>query len=132
MIVDNTNDVERLEKIRWYWMDSERPQISHEPDIVFLLRLLDERDEKERGASPANVCTWRLDNNDWDGNVWKTSCGQDFILFDSTPAENGMNFCHYCGNSVFVVEVCIECGKYAADLPSKLCPGCDAYREHQR
>ena len=25
---------------------------------------------------------------------------------------------------------CSECGKYPADVPSDLCPGCDAYREH--
>lgn len=26
--------------------------------------------------------------------------------------------------------ICEECGKYPADPPSKLCPGCEAYREH--
>lgn len=26
--------------------------------------------------------------------------------------------------------MCKECGKYPADLPSRLCPGCEAYREH--
>ena len=26
--------------------------------------------------------------------------------------------------------LCEECGIYPADLPSKLCAGCDAYREH--
>jgi hypothetical protein len=28
------------------------------------------------------------------------------------------------------VKKCEECRKYPADLPSRLCPGCDAYREH--
>lgn len=27
-------------------------------------------------------------------------------------------------------RMCTECGKYPADHPSKLCPGCEAYREH--
>jgi hypothetical protein len=27
---------------------------------------------------------------------------------------------------------CIECGTNYADPPSRLCPGCEAYREHQR
>lgn len=27
---------------------------------------------------------------------------------------------------------CEECGKYWADWPSRLCPGCEAYREHQQ
>jgi hypothetical protein len=28
-------------------------------------------------------------------------------------------------------KMCEECGKYPADLPSKICVGCDAYNEHQ-
>lgn len=31
---------------------------------------------------------------------------------------------------IFEDRVCKECGKYPADPPSKLCPGCEAYREH--
>jgi hypothetical protein len=27
---------------------------------------------------------------------------------------------------------CIECGQHLADPSSKLCPGCQAYAEHQR
>jgi hypothetical protein len=27
---------------------------------------------------------------------------------------------------------CVECGIYLADPPSRLCPGCEAYREHTR
>lgn len=27
-------------------------------------------------------------------------------------------------------KMCEECGKYPADLPSNLCCGCDAYKEH--
>jgi hypothetical protein len=26
--------------------------------------------------------------------------------------------------------MCEDCRKYPADLPSRICPGCDAYREH--
>lgn len=29
-------------------------------------------------------------------------------------------------------ELCEECGKYFRDPPSRLCPGCEAYKEHQR
>lgn len=28
--------------------------------------------------------------------------------------------------------MCEECGKNPADLPSRICPGCEAYREHQQ
>lgn len=27
-------------------------------------------------------------------------------------------------------KMCEECGKYPADWPSKLCAGCNAYKEH--
>jgi hypothetical protein len=27
---------------------------------------------------------------------------------------------------------CVECGRYLADPPSRLCPGCEAYQGHQR
>ena len=27
-------------------------------------------------------------------------------------------------------KMCEECGEYPADLPSNLCCGCDAYKEH--
>ena len=30
------------------------------------------------------------------------------------------------------VVMCEDCGERPADLPSRLCPGCEAYREHQR
>ena len=28
-------------------------------------------------------------------------------------------------------KLCADCGIYPADPPSSLCPGCEAYREHQ-
>jgi len=28
--------------------------------------------------------------------------------------------------------LCEECGQYPADTPSRLCTGCEAYKEHQR
>ncbi len=28
--------------------------------------------------------------------------------------------------------LCVECGEYPSDPPSKLCPACEAYQEHQR
>jgi predicted Zn-ribbon and HTH transcriptional regulator len=33
-------------------------------------------------------------------------------------------------NMTFAPPLCEECGKFPADLPSTLCPGCDAYRDH--
>lgn len=33
--------------------------------------------------------------------------------------------------SVKQPPLCAECGVYRSDPPSRLCPGCQAYREHQ-
>lgn len=29
-------------------------------------------------------------------------------------------------------KLCADCGRFPADPPSRYCPGCEAYREHQR
>lgn len=34
--------------------------------------------------------------------------------------------------AAFDSDLCSECGKEKRDTPSKLCPGCQAYREHQQ
>lgn len=41
----------------------------------------------------ATGCEWKQDA---DGN-WETGCGDLFCLNDSSPLENGMKFCCYCG-----------------------------------
>ena len=32
--------------------------------------------------------------------------------------------------AMYAIPVCEECGVYRADPPSKICVGCQAYREH--
>ena len=29
-------------------------------------------------------------------------------------------------------RICVECGLFRSDPPSKLCPGCQTYKEHQK
>jgi len=41
-------------------------------------------------------CLWKQDD---DGN-WKTGCGEMFVFFEGTPAENKMRYCHYCGKEL--------------------------------
>lgn len=39
---------------------------------------------------------WKLIEEDW--NVYRCSvCGEDWVLETSTPEENNMNFCPFCG-----------------------------------
>jgi hypothetical protein len=33
--------------------------------------------------------------------------------------------------AAFTTILCEDCGIYPVDLPSKFCPGCEAYGEHQ-
>jgi hypothetical protein len=49
--------------------------------------------ELGKEKAPVIPCTWQEDE---DGN-WNTSCGEIFIIIDSTPDENHMKFCCYCG-----------------------------------
>jgi len=47
------------------------------------------------GAQPAETwCEW---TQDYDENLWETSCKHAFSLSVGTPAENDMRFCCYCG-----------------------------------
>ena len=43
----------------------------------------------------SDPCEWELDNPDF--GSWKSSCGEEFIIIEGTPIENGMAFCCYCG-----------------------------------
>ena len=38
-------------------------------------------------------CVWTENDSGW----WETTCQNEFSLTDGSPAENGMNFCPYCG-----------------------------------
>ena len=44
-----------------------------------------------------NVCLW---NPDAGYGYWHSACGESFFLKDSTPYENKMRFCCYCGRSL--------------------------------
>ena len=39
---------------------------------------------------------WRIIDSDW--NCWRcTCCGEEWVLNDGNPSDNGMMFCHHCG-----------------------------------
>lgn len=39
---------------------------------------------------------WRIIDNDW--NCWRcTCCGDEWVLNDGNPSDNGMRFCPHCG-----------------------------------
>lgn len=41
---------------------------------------------------------WSLTIDDWFGDCYKCSaCGEEFVLDEGTPKDNGYNFCPNCG-----------------------------------
>ena len=47
------------------------------------------------------ACTWTYSA---DEDSWDAECGHKFSLNDGTPSENGMRYCHYCGQTIRQVE----------------------------
>lgn len=47
----------------------------------------------------AHTCTWQ-----YGAFSWHTSCGQEWMLNDGTPEQNGMRFCHSCGKTLVVED----------------------------
>ena len=46
------------------------------------------------------ICEWKVD-----GDIWKTSCGCDWMFPDEQdPAYNGMKYCPFCGDLLVQVE----------------------------
>jgi hypothetical protein len=50
-------------------------------------------------ARVATTCTWQ-----YGAFSWHTGCGQEWMLNDGTPEQNGMRFCHSCGKTLVVHE----------------------------
>ncbi len=48
-------------------------------------------------ARATNSCTWQ-----YGAYSWRTSCGEEWMLNDGTPEQNGMRFCHSCGKTLVV------------------------------
>ena len=46
--------------------------------------------------------------------------------------EQALKAAYERGVKTAMPPLCDECGQDYSDPPSKLCPGCEAYREHQR
>ena len=50
-------------------------------------------------ADSISACTWQ-----YGAFSWHTACGQEWMLNDGTPEQNGMRFCHSCGKTLVVDE----------------------------
>ena len=43
------------------------------------------------------TCLWEYQDLE---NYYHTSCGDDFMVSEGTPRENGMKYCTYCGKKI--------------------------------
>lgn len=62
-------------------------------------------------------------------------CGEKADVRLDFGVQNGLFLCFNCHEDGWPTQPrakkCEECGKYPVDYPSKICVGCDAYRENQ-
>lgn len=52
---------------------------------------------KQADGQALTTCSWQ-----YGAFSWHTSCGQEWMLSDGTPEQNGMRFCHSCGKTLAV------------------------------
>jgi hypothetical protein len=71
-----------------------------QPSIAtgYLRDILDVLKQTE-GILTLTTCTWKFG-----AFSWHTACGQEWMLNDGTPEQNGMRFCHSCGNALVAEE----------------------------
>lgn len=54
---------------------------------------------KPADGQALTTCSWQ-----YGAFSWHTGCGQEWMLNDGTPEQNGMHFCHSCGKALVVDE----------------------------
>ena len=51
--------------------------------------------------SENTFCEWSVEE---DTNWWQTGCGEDWIIPEGNPVENGMKFCPICGKKFIIKD----------------------------
>lgn len=57
--------------------------------------------ELEKDAAP---CVWSAEDDDNMPGTYASSCGELWTFTEGGPIENGVTFCHHCGNKVELGE----------------------------
>jgi uncharacterized paraquat-inducible protein A len=48
-----------------------------------------------------NTCQWKLSTEEWDDEIYETSCGECFMLNNpATLAQNNFKYCPSCGKEI--------------------------------
>jgi len=82
---------------RWY--EANCNDLVHVEDGAY--RIVLDTNEALEGKSVASRCTWSRED---DCGTWHSACGVSWTFHDDGPIENGMNFCHACGDCIAVEE----------------------------
>ncbi len=69
------------------------------PDVV--LALIARIAELERDAAP---CVWKPEDDDNMPGTYASCCGELWTFTEGGLIENGMKFCHHCGNPIALKE----------------------------
>ena len=56
--------------------------------------------QAERVPLSAEQCEWTIQDDDYGGDTWQSSCGELWSFIDGGPKENRVSFCHHCGKKV--------------------------------
>ena len=57
--------------------------------------------ELEKDAAP---CVWKPEDDDNMPGTYASCCGELWTFTEGGPIENGMKFCHHCGNPIALKE----------------------------
>lgn len=76
------------------------------PADVYTVLMSAERDadfswtaEDQAAVDADKRCAWTQENDEG-SDTWATACGRLFCVTEGTPAENGMRFCCFCGETL--------------------------------
>ena len=81
------------------WYEANAKGLIHVTDAAY--HIVTATAEALEGKPNTGVCTWSRED---DCGTWQSACGVSWSFRDDGPIENGMNFCHACGDCIAVEE----------------------------
>lgn len=81
------------------WYEANAKGLIHVTDAAY--HIVTATAEALEGKPNTGACTWSRED---DCGTWQSACGVSWSFHDDGPIENGMNFCHACGDCIAVEE----------------------------
>ncbi len=68
------------------------------PDVCLeLVKAFNAVSKVKRSTDPTPTCKWK---NEDGFTYWWPDCGNELVLVEGTPSDNGMIYCPYCGKKI--------------------------------